>query len=116
MIAWWAQVTVTPELSRTKVLRNGTSKALNTKIPAGGQFLPTSTFGLRLLWKKAQKKDKKKNTSDTINNTMPQRSPKLTNEVWNPWEAPSIVTSFHQLNAVKIRVASLKPIRVRLFQ
>ena len=60
MIAWWAQVTVAPEARRIAVLRRGIWKGLKVWIPAGGQQLPTSTLGDNLLWKKAQKKEKKK--------------------------------------------------------
>jgi hypothetical protein len=47
-------------------------------MPVGGQIAPNSTAGERLLWKKAQKKEIKKNTSDTMNKIIPHRSPKVT--------------------------------------
>ena len=49
-------------------------------MPAGGHKLPTSIVGVKLLWKNAQKKDKKKKTSDTINNAIPQRNPNSTKD------------------------------------
>ena len=96
--AWWDQVTVTPEDNNTKVLSNGTSKGLNAIIPIGGQTLPTSTAGEILLWKKAQKKDRKKKTSETINKTIPQRRPNSTILVCNPWHEASKETSRHHWN------------------
>jgi hypothetical protein len=60
------------------VFKSGTWKGLKGANPEGGQTLPKSTVGERLLWKKAQKKDKKKKTSDTINRIIPHRSPSST--------------------------------------
>jgi len=73
--AWWAQVTVTPELSKTAVLRRGTAKAFKGCTPTGGHVTPNSTVGAKLLWKKAQKNARKKNTSEIINSTIPRRRP-----------------------------------------
>jgi hypothetical protein len=47
-------------------------------IPIGGQQHPSSGVGASLLWKNAQKKAKKKHTSDKINNIIPHRSPLAT--------------------------------------
>jgi hypothetical protein len=40
--------------------------------------------GERLLWKKAQKKDRKKSTSEVINKIIPHRNPIPTFHVWSP--------------------------------
>lgn len=56
---------------------------------------PISMFGDKLLWKKAQKKDKKKNTSEIINKIIPQRKPFDTRIVCLPWNVPSRQTSRH---------------------
>lgn len=50
IILWWAQVTVTPEASRTAVLRRGTSKGSRVMTPDGGQQPPNSGVGARLEW------------------------------------------------------------------
>lgn len=81
MILWCAHVIVTPEDRRTAVFRRGTKKGLSGFIPVGGQVTPISTLGARLLWKKAQKKAKKKHTSDVINSIIPYRSPFITARV-----------------------------------
>lgn len=39
---------------------------------------PVSIEGVKLLWKKAQKKEKKKSTSEIINRTIPMRKPLVT--------------------------------------
>jgi hypothetical protein len=44
----------------------------------GGQIIPNSIAGERLLWKKAQKNEMKKNTSEIINKIIPHRSPIVT--------------------------------------
>lgn len=43
-------MTVTPEASRTAVLRRGTSKGSRGVMPAGGQLPPSSGVGARLEW------------------------------------------------------------------
>lgn len=93
--AWWDQVTLIPDERRTNVFNNGTWKGLNGEIPVGGQVFPTKTSGDSLEWKKAQKKDKKKNTSDTINKTIPQRKPTSTWLECSPCNAPSWEMSRH---------------------
>jgi len=61
-IAWWAQVTVTPDERRTMVFSSGTPQGDRGLTPTGGQLLPSSTLGASLLWKKAQK-----NISSSLN-------------------------------------------------
>jgi len=41
----------------------------------GGQTAPISTVGPKEEWKKAQKNEKKKQTSDKINNNIPHLKP-----------------------------------------
>jgi len=53
------------------VFRKGISQGLNTTIPFGGHIDPISIEGAKLLWKKAQKKAKKKSISDTIKRITP---------------------------------------------
>jgi hypothetical protein len=78
MSLWWAQVTVTPDASRTAVLRRGTLNGFKGIIPIGGQQQPISGVGDRLLWKNAQKNAKKKQISDKMNKIIPRRSPLVT--------------------------------------
>lgn len=99
---WWLLVTVIPEEIKIIVLIKGTSKGFNGIIPAGGHWWPTSKAGARLLWKKAQKKETKKNTSEMINKIIPQRNPSSTIFVCKPWKADSLATSFHHWNIIKI--------------
>ena len=77
-IAWWAQVTDTPDARRTAVLRRGTAKGLMGVMPVGGQVQPREQQGERLLWKKGQKKEKKNATSDKIKGSRPVRRPRVT--------------------------------------
>lgn len=105
--AWCAHVTVTPELIRIKVFKKGTSKALKTKIPWGGQTLPIAVVGANLLWKNAQKNLRKKKISEIINNPIPQRKPNSTIEVCNPCTAPSEEISFHHWNLIITKAVKL---------
>ena len=57
---WCDQVTVIPDANNTTVFSSGTLHGDKGLIPVGGQFLPSSIVGANLLWKKAQKKSKKK--------------------------------------------------------
>jgi len=112
--AWWAQVTEIPEDNKTIVFNKGTEKGLNTKIPSGGQDLPISIAGARLLWKKAQKKERKKKISETINKIIPQRRPNSTMAECSPWKAPSYEISRHHW-AITIRMM-IRPININLLE
>jgi len=57
------------------VFNKGTDRGFKASTPEGGHKRPISTEGARLLWKKAQKKEKKKSISDTINSTNPSFNP-----------------------------------------
>jgi len=77
---WCAQVTDTPEERRIMVFKRGTSKGLNGWMLAGGHQIPSSRVGDKLLWKKAQKNEKKNRTSEVINKIIPHFSPVMTLE------------------------------------
>jgi hypothetical protein len=47
-------------------------------MPVGGHAQPNSGVGDKLLWKNAQKKAKKNNTSEVINRIIPHRNPFVT--------------------------------------
>jgi hypothetical protein len=57
------------------VFNKGTSNAFKGVIPTGGHVEPNSIAGPNELWKKAQKKEKKKHTSDKMNNNIPHFKP-----------------------------------------
>ena len=63
------------EVNKIAVFNNGTSNALRGVIPIGGQTAPNSIVGDNELWKKAQKNEKKKQTSDKINKSIPHLKP-----------------------------------------
>jgi len=85
IIAWCDQVTVAPDARRIAVFNSGIWNGLNGVIPVGGQQFPISTVGESLLWKNAQKNEKKNKTSDTIKRIIPQRNPIATTLVCKPW-------------------------------
>jgi hypothetical protein len=68
-------VTVTPDANRTAVFSSGTLNGLIGVIPTGGHVHPNSIVGASLLWKNAQKKAKKKQTSERMNRSIPYRRP-----------------------------------------
>lgn len=51
---------------------------LKVLIPFGGQIIPNSIVGAKLLWKNAQKKEMKKNTSEIMNRIIPNFNPSVT--------------------------------------
>lgn len=112
--AWWAQVTVTPEERRIMVLRRGTWAGLNGSTPIGGHSSPNSVTGANLLWKNAQKNEKKNITSDTINKIIPNRSPVKTLDVWRPWKVASRETSRHHWNV--IRTITPSPVIINIWE
>jgi hypothetical protein len=66
---------ILPDVNKIAVFNKGTSKGLIAWIPTGGQIAPNSIAGPKELWKKAQKKEKKKQTSERINNNIPHFNP-----------------------------------------
>lgn len=108
---WCAQVTLTPDANKITVFNSGTPNGLNTFTPCGGQTLPISQEGDKLLWKKAQKKDKKKKTSEQINKIIPHRKPSSTSNEWTPNLHPSLTTSFHHWALILSNNKTLKNIR-----
>lgn len=95
MIEWWAQVTDTPDDSRIAVFSRGTFIGLKDIMEFGGHICPTSMFGLILLWKNAQKNEKKNNTSDEMNRIIPIFRPFTTKMGCIPCEEASREMSRH---------------------
>jgi len=109
-IAWCDQVTVAPEDTRIAVFKRGTSNGSNTLIPTGGQIDPMLISGPKALWKNPQKNEKKKHTSDRINNIIPICNPFCTANVWCPWNEASLITSLHQ--TIITKMIKLNPAKV----
>lgn len=79
---------------------------LNALIPLHGQFWPIKISGEREEWKKAQKNDKKKNTSEVIKSSIPTLSPVKTSFVCVPSKVDSRTMSrhhLHEMNTIKIK-------------
>ena len=84
-----------PEVRRIVVFSKGTANGLKGSMAIGGHIIPNSKVGARLLWKYAQKKEKKNITSETINNSIPQRIPFSTRELCQPCNLASRLISRH---------------------
>jgi hypothetical protein len=97
IMAWCAHVTETPEDRRRMVFSSGILIGLKELIDMGGHIWPSSTVGEILLWKNAQKKETKNNTSERINNTIPVFRPFITMSEWFPWEVDSRWMSRHHI-------------------
>lgn len=93
-----------PEDNKIIVFNKGIWIGLKATIPAGGQDKPNSILGANLEWKKAQKNDKKKNTSDVINKIIPHRMPTETLNEWLPWKVLSRTISRHHWIIIKAKV------------
>jgi hypothetical protein len=84
------------------VFNKGICSGLKGTIEEGGHIAPNSIVGDSLLWKKAQKKDIKNKTSETIKRIIPHRNPITTGKECNPCRVPSRVMSRHHWYIVKI--------------
>jgi hypothetical protein len=80
------------------VFNKGISHALKVVKKAGGQTPPKTGLGLKLEWKKAQKKPKKNIISDKINKITPNFNPDCTDLVCCPSYVPSRIMSLHHTN------------------
>lgn len=101
---WCAAVNETPDLSKIIVFINGIPIGLNLLIPLQGHFCPIKMSGDKEEWKNAQKKDKKKNTSDVIKSIIPNFNPIITSFVCIPSNVDSRTISRHQLNEINIKI------------
>lgn len=110
----WDQVTEIPDVNRIIVFNKGIWNGLNTKIPQGGHFNPSSINGDNLELKKAQKNEIKKKTSEVINNNIPHFKPIITLLEWNPWNVLSRVISRHHWNII-ISVITIAKKLIELF-
>lgn len=100
---WWAHVTVIPDVNKIIVFSKGIWKGLNVLIPIGGQFIPISIDGDKLLWKNAQKNEIKKKSSEIINKIIPNFKLFWTLDVCIPWNVLSrIISRHHWYNVNKI--------------
>lgn len=81
IMAWCDHVTVAPDVNKIAVFNSGTSNGFKAFIPTGGHIAPISTVGPNDEWKKAQKNEKKKQTSDMIKNNIPNLKPLCTTNV-----------------------------------
>ena len=86
-----------PEDSKIIVFMRGTLIGSNGSIVFGGHMNPSSTVGAILLWKKAQKNEIKKNTSDVMNKAIPIFNPSVIFSMCSPIREASRKISFHQL-------------------
>lgn len=97
IIAWWAQVTVAPELNKKNVFVKGIPEVWIVWMASGGHIPPKLKTGDKLEWKNAQKNAKKNIISDTINKTMPKRKPRCTEAVCWSSNVASLTISRHQV-------------------
>lgn len=102
----WAQVIVAPLERSTVVLRRGTPNGLIGWTQVGGHEDPISAFGQREEWKKAQKKDMKKQISLMMNSIIPTRTPFSTLFVCFPWYVASrLISRHHKTMVIKIIIS-----------
>ena len=85
----------TPEDKRIKVFKRGIFMGLKGEMEFGGQISPNSIFGEMLLWKKAQKNEKKNRTSDVINKIIPNLRPFRIKFEWRFSKVLSRIMSRH---------------------
>lgn len=77
------------------MLRRGTFSGSNAVIIFGGHEDPMSTVGIKLLWKNAQKNERKNRTSEAMNKIIPILNPFSTNLPCSPFRLASREASRH---------------------
>lgn len=97
---WWAQEIEIPDVNRIIVFNKGIVNGSNALIPVGGHFIPNSIICVNLIWKNLQKKEIKKNTSETMNKIIPIFIFKNTLLECKPWKVLSRVISRHHWNII----------------
>ena len=97
IIAWWAQVTVAPELNKKNVFVKGIPEVWIVWMASGGHIPPKLKTGDKLEWKNAQKNAKKNITSDTMNKIIPNLRPLCTAKVCCSSNVASRTISRHQV-------------------
>lgn len=78
-------------------------------------MFPLSAAGANLQWKNAQKKELKNIISETINKSIPKRSPISTTLEWRPCVEASLATSAHHWIAIKFKDKKDKKINKKLW-
>src|SRR5437762_8417240 len=94
-MAWCAQVTVVPEVSRISVLSSGKCHGSSVTIPDGGHCPIDASLGNSLKLKYAQNHATKNITSEAMNSTMPKRRPSFVTGVCSLSTTDSRITSRH---------------------
>lgn len=69
--AWWAYVTVQPDVSSRIVFNRGNTVASRAVIPAGGHTTANSRVGAKAEWKYAQNREKNTRTSVVTKRVIP---------------------------------------------
>jgi len=98
-------VTDTPDDNKIIVFSSGMFIGLNILTPRGGHLTPKSGVGEILLWKNAQKNEKKNKISDTIKKITPNLIPIITFIGWEPSKFDSRNTSRHHWIEAKMVVS-----------
>jgi len=113
---WWDHVIDAPDESKIKEFNKGIPIGLKVEIWIGGQMVPSSIFGVILLWKKVQKNLRKNIISDKMNIIILSFKSFMVVKEWCPWKEDSRFTSRHHknmfiivniINRIKIRILIL---------
>jgi len=102
--AWWAHVTVPPDLSKIIEFNKGIPQGERGVIPTGGHTIPTLTSGLTETWIQVQNKPLKNITSDRIKRSIPSLIHSIVDGIWKPLD--SEFTSVSQQKIQRIKAAS----------
>jgi hypothetical protein len=83
-IAWWVQVTETPEETKRIVFKKGIPLGSKGTIPTGGHTPPSSIAGASAKCKYPQNIPKKKKHSERIKRIIPTLKPTVTSKLCQP--------------------------------
>ena len=114
MILWWAQVTVTPDESKTTVFKRGTLKVSKDSNLTGGQVSLVWASKHKELLKNDQKNLEKNITSEKINKIILDLNLAITSSVCNLIIFDSQVISRHQLYKTFASIKTLKNVKLKV--
>lgn len=97
-----------PDVNKIIVFNSGIINGLNVLIPVGGHLNPNSMIWVNLKWKKLQKNEIKKSTSEIINKIIPIFIPLNTLKECHPCNVLSRIISRHHWYIINNKIINVK--------
>jgi len=99
--AWWAHVTVPPDLNKIIEFKSGIPHGERGVIPTGGHTIPTLTSGLTETWIQVQNNPLKNITSDKIKRSIPSLIHSIVDGMWKPLDSELTSVNQQKIHIIK---------------